>query len=157
MELSPVVVRGMPRGARRKHYIWDRTKPASICGRDARRHDGFEMLGPVVVDAGEIFVRDAAQSAAQLARHADSIETGAFSHDRLDSVDVVRNQLGRHFGQVRSMLDDTAKTFRSGAGAGETESGRVSLDVVGGTKKLAARQLGKAVLENRKMSGRQTV
>src|ERR1700761_7224079 len=39
----------------------------SIRRHDARREDGFEMLGPVAVDVHEIFVGDAAQFAAQFA------------------------------------------------------------------------------------------
>src|SRR4029077_19574918 len=105
------------------------------------------MFGPVTIDACEILVSDAAQAPAELACHADRVELGALSHDGLDGVDMVRNQLGRHPGKVGGVLDDPAKAFGGGAGRGEAESGGASLDVVGGAEEFVARGVGEAVRE----------
>jgi len=76
------------------------------------------VLGAVAVDVGEVFVGDAAQLPAQLARHADVVELGALAHDRLDGVDMMGDQVGRHLFEIGRVLDDPAETFGGGAGEG---------------------------------------
>src|SRR5689334_22426605 len=117
----------------------------SILRRDARRQDGLEMLGPVTIDACEIFVSHAAQSAAEFMSQADCIEFGPLRDDRLDRLDVVLDQLGGYLGEVGGVLDDPAQAFCRNAGRRETKGGGVSLDVVGSAEKLAARRVGKSI------------
>ena len=92
------------------------------------------MLGPVAIDVSEIFVGDAAQLPAQFARHADGVELGALVHDGLNGVDVMRDQIGRHLGEIGRVLDDPAQALGGGAGGRETEGGGVALDVMGGAE-----------------------
>ena len=105
----------------------------------------------------EVFVGDAAQLPAQLAGHADGVELGALAHDRLDGIDVMRDQIGRHLVEIGRVLDDPAQAFGGGAGGRISEGGGVALDVMGGAKQLFARVAGKAVLENGGVSRREPV
>src|ERR1700752_3791451 len=82
--------------------------------RDAWRHDGFEMLGPILVDAREISVRDTAQALAQLIRYADRVEPGVLMHDRLDGVDMVHDQVGRHPREIGCVFDNPAEALGDG-------------------------------------------
>ena len=91
------------------------------------------------------------------AGHAGGVELGALAHDGLNGVDVMRDQVGRHLVQIGRVFDDAAQAFGGSAGGGESEGGSVALDVVGGAKQLFARGLGKAVLENGGVSGREPV
>ena len=129
----------------------------SIPRHDARREDRFEMLGPVAIGVSEIFVGDAAQLPAQFAGHARGVGLGAFAHDGLNGVDVMRDQVGRHFVEIGRVLDDPAQAFGGGAGGGKSEGGGVALDVMGGAKQLFAREVGEAVLEDGGMGRRQPV
>ena len=54
------------------------------------------MFGTVAVDLEQELVGDAAQLPAQFARRDGGVELGALAHDRLDGVDVVLDQFGRH-------------------------------------------------------------
>ena len=96
------------------------------------------MLGAVAVDLDQEFVGDAAQLPAQLARHGDGVELGAFAHDRLNGVDVMGDQVGRHLVEVGRVFDDAAQAFGGSAGGREAERGGVALDVMGGAKQLFA-------------------
>src|SRR5664279_250532 len=106
------------------------------------------MLGTVAIGASEVFVRDAAQLPAQFVGHADGIELGALAHDRLNGVDMMRDQVGRHLVEFGRVLDDPAEAFGSGAGGRVAEGGGVTLDVMGGAKQLFAGVVGKSAAEN---------
>ena len=112
------------------------------------------MLGPVAIGVSEVFVGDAAQLPAQFAGHADGVELGVLAHDRLNGIDVMRDQVGRHLVEIGRVLDDPAQAFGGGAGGGIAERGGVALDVMGGAKQLFARRDGEAVLQDRGVSGR---
>ena len=107
--------------------------------RDAWREDGFEVLGTVMVDGGEIFVGDETQFAIELLRHGLGAEARMLAHDRLDRVDVIGDQLRRYAVEIRRMFDDAAEAFGAGAGDGITEGCGIALDVVRGTKQFVAR------------------
>src|SRR5258708_24360931 len=107
------------------------------------------MFGTVAIGVGEVGVGDAAQLPAQFARHADGVEAGALAHDRLDGVDVMCDQVGRHLVKIGGVFDDPAQAFSGGAGGRVSEGSGVALDVMGGAKQLCARQVSKAVFENR--------
>ena len=85
-----------------------------------------------------IFVGDAAQLPAQFAGRHGGVELGALAHDRLDGVDMMRDQVGRHLVEIGRMLDDPAQALGGGAGGGKAEGGGVALDVMGGAKQLFA-------------------
>src|SRR5258708_6397734 len=104
----------------------------SLRRNDARREDGFEMLGAVAIGVGEEYVRDAAELLAQRARGYGGVELGALAHDRLNGVDVVRDQIRWHGVEIGGVLDDAAQAFGGGAGGREAEGGSVALDVMGG-------------------------
>ena len=88
------------------------------------------MLGAVAVDVHQIFVGDAAQPAAQLACHLGAVEPGVIVHDRLDGVDVMHDQFGRHLVEIGRVLDDPAQALGGGRGR-IAEGGGIALDVVG--------------------------
>ena len=69
----------------------------------------------------------------------DGVELGALAHDRLDGVDMMRDQVGRHLVEIGRVLDDPAEAVGGGAGGGIAEGGGVALDVMGGAKQLFAR------------------
>src|SRR5882672_6807300 len=124
---------------------------------DARGEDGFEVFGTVAIGVSEVFVGDAAQLPAQFAGRADGIQLGALADDGLNGVDVVGDQVGRHLVEIGCMLDDSAQALGRNAGGGKSESGGVALDVMGGAKQLFAGGLGKAVLEDGGVGGREPV
>ncbi len=115
------------------------------------------MLGTVAIGVGEVFVGDAAQLPAQFAGHADGVELGALAHDRLNGVDMMRDQVGRHLVEIGRVLDDPAEAFGGGAGGRVSERGGVALDVMGGAKQLFAVVVRKTVLENGGVGGREPV
>ena len=129
------VERRIPRPASRTRM----TCGASIRRHDARGEDGFEVLGAVAVGVGEVLVGDAAQLPAQFAGHADGVELGALAHDRLNGVDVMRDQVGRHLVEIGRVLDDPAQALGGGARGRVSEGGGVALDVMGGAKQFFAR------------------
>ncbi len=96
------------------------------------------MFGAVAIGVSEVFVGDGAQLPAQFARRADGVGLGAFAHDRLNGVDVMRDQVGRHLVEIGRVLDDPAQALGGGASGGESECGGVALDVMGGAKQLFA-------------------
>ena len=97
---------------------------------------------------------DAAQPPAQFGSHADGVELGALAHDRLNGVDMMRDQLRRHLVEIGRVLDDPAQAFGGGAGGRVSECSGVALDVVSGAEQLVARGVGKTILENGGMGGR---
>jgi hypothetical protein len=74
------------------------------------------VLGTVAIDAHQIFVRDLAQAPAQFASHCRGIELGMVAHDRLNGIDVMQDQFGRHLVEIGRVLDDPAQAFRGGRG-----------------------------------------
>ena len=70
------------------------------------------VLGAVLVHGDEIFVGDRAQPAAQFVFDAERVDPAVLAHDRHDRLDVVADQVARHFGQFRSMVHDPAQAFR---------------------------------------------
>src|ERR1700738_1592127 len=108
----------------------------SLRRNDARREHGFEMLGAVAIGVGEEYVRDAAELLAQCARGHGSVELGALPPDRLNGVDVVRDQIRWHGVEIRGVFDDAAQALGGGTGGREPERGGVALDVVSGAKQL---------------------
>src|SRR6204780_5606533 len=97
---------------------------------------------------GEVFIGDGAQLPAQFAGRADLVRPGAFAHDGLNGIDVMRDQVGRHVVEVGRVLDASAQTFGGSASGGESEGGSVALDVMGGAKQLFAGEVGKTALQN---------
>src|ERR1700723_2678020 len=104
------------------------------------------MFGAVAIGVSEVFVGDGAQLPAQFAGGADRVRLGAFAHDGLNGIDVMRDQVGRHLVEIGRVLDDPAQAFGGGAGGRKSEGGGVALDIMGGAKKLAAVGAGKTVL-----------
>jgi len=94
------------------------------------------VLGPVAIGVSEVFVGDAAQLPAQLARHGHGVELGVLVHDRLNGIDVMRDQVGRHRAEIGRVLDDPAQAFGGGARGRVAEGGGIALDVVGGAEQL---------------------
>ena len=99
-----------------------------------------------MIDGGEILVGDRAQPAAQLLLHTEFVDTGVLAHDRLNRLDVIVDQLGRHLGEIRRVFDDAAQAVGGGSGGRIAEGRRFALDVMGGAKQFFARGLGEAVL-----------
>src|ERR1035437_7131688 len=112
------------------------------------------MLGTVTIGASEVFVRDAAQLPAQFVGHADGVERGAFAHDRLNGVDMMRDQVGRHLVEIGRVLDDPARypgevsgnqyTVQSSPSMPQSERRRIrsSYDIVFAASSF--RQIGRA-------------
>ena len=96
------------------------------------------MFGAIAVGVREIFVGDAAQLPAQFAGGADGVELGAFAHDGLNGIDVMRDQLRRHLAEIGRVLDDPAQAVGRGTGGGKAEGGGVALDVMRGAEQLLA-------------------
>src|SRR5215471_14352810 len=115
------------------------------------------MLGAVAIDVNQVFIRDAAQLAAQFVRDRHRIELGVIGHDRLDRVDMVCDQFLRHLVEFGCVLDDPAQAVGGGGGGGISEGCGVALDVVGGTKQFVVGALRKAILGDGGVSGRQPV
>ena len=112
------------------------------------------MFGPITVGVGEVLVGDAPQLLAQFVRNADGIELGIVVHDRLDGVDVMRDQVGRHRVEIGRVLDDPAQALGGSARRRIAEGGGIALDVVGGAKQLFARLVGEAIPQDGGVSGR---
>src|ERR1700761_1782564 len=128
-----------------------------LAWHDARREDRLEMFGAIAIDVHQVFVGDAAQLAAQLAGDRSAVEPGVIAYDRLDRVDVVLDQFGWDLFEVRRVLDDPAQAFGCHRGRRITEGRSIALDVMGGAKQLFGGGIGKAVLEDRGVGGRQPV
>ena len=96
------------------------------------------MLRTVAIGVSEIFVGEAAQLPAQFAGRAGAVEPGALAHDRLDGIDMMADQFGRHLVEIGRVLDDPAQAVGGDPGGGESEGGGVALDVMGGAKQLQA-------------------
>src|SRR3981189_932861 len=111
---------------------------ASLPRGDARCEDRLEGLGTVAIGVSKIFIRDAAQLSTEFARHAHGVELGALAHDRLNSVDMMRDQIGRHLVKIGRVLDDPAEALGGGASGRVSESGGAALGVLGRAKKLPA-------------------
>src|ERR1700742_345153 len=107
------------------------------------------MFGAIVGDLDQIFVGDAAQLPAQRLRSADGIELGMLVDDRLDGVDVMGDQFGRHLLELGGVLDDPAQAVRNVGGGSVTEGRGIALDVMYRAKQLFAGSRVEAVLEDR--------
>src|SRR3974390_3245250 len=98
-----------------------------------------------VQSAGGRLGGGSAQLPAQHGGPRHGVELCALAHGRLDRVDVVGDQVGRHFGELGRVLDDPAETLGGGGGGRIAEGGGVALDVMGSSKQLFAIFVGKAV------------
>ena len=85
------------------------------------------------------------------------VELGVLTHDRLNGVDVMGDQIRRHLVEIRRVFDDAAQALGGNAGGGKTKRCGVAFDVMGGAKQLLAVIVGEAVAENRGMSRREPV
>src|SRR5258705_8939681 len=130
---------------------------ASLPRRDARCEDRFEVLRTVAVSVNKIFIRDAAQLSTEFAGHAHGVELGALAHDRLNGVDMMRDQIARHLVKIGRVLDDPAEALGGGASGRVSESSGVALDVMGSAKQLLAGEFRKTVLANCRVGGREPV
>jgi hypothetical protein len=90
------------------------------------------MLGAVAVDVDQVFVGDPAQLSAEFAGDFRGVELGMIAHDRVDGVDMMRDQFRRHPVEIGRVLDDPAQAFGGDGGGGVAEGGGIALDVVGG-------------------------
>ena len=102
---------------------------------DAICSDGFtDATRGELFRAAHDIKGDAAQRAAQFTGHRHRVELGALAHDRLHRVDVVHDEIDRHLGELRRVLDDAAEAVGGSAGGREAEGRSIALDVVGGTE-----------------------
>ena len=74
------------------------------------------MFWAIVIDGGEILVGDRAQPAAQFLLHTEFVDPGVLAHDRLNRLDVIVDQLGRHLGEIGRVFDDAAQAVGGGSG-----------------------------------------
>jgi hypothetical protein len=79
------------------------------------------------------------------------------AHDRQDGRDVALDQVGRHPGEVRRMLDQSAKALGRGRCHRIAECRGMSLDVMSGAKQLVAGFRGHAVAHQLRMRRGQAV
>src|SRR5262249_14429589 len=77
------------------------------------------------------------------------VELGALTHDGLHGIDVMHDQLSRHFREIRRVLDDAAEAVGGGARGREAECDGVALDVMRGAKQFSAGDIGETVHADR--------